>query len=81
MTRQEIQEEKNSVQRSILEAEAHLASTDYIAAKIAEGKATKAEYQTQINERQSCRDTINAAKARIAELDAMVPEDEEEPEL
>ena len=81
MTRQEIQEEKNSVQRSILEAEAHLASTDYIAAKIAEGKATKTEYQAQISERQNCRDIINASRARIAELDAMVPEDEEEPGL
>ena len=80
MTRQEIQEEKNSVQRTILEAEAHLASTDYIAAKLAEGKATKAEYKDEIDARQQCRDVINASKARIAELDAMIPDDEE-PEL
>ena len=80
MTRQEIQEEKNSVQRTILEAEAHLASTDYIAAKLAEGKATKTEYRDEIDARQQCRDVINASRARIAELDAMVPDDEE-PEL
>lgn len=62
----------------MFDAEAHLASTDYIAAKIAEGKATKAEYSEQIAARQESRDVINASRARIAELDAMVPEDEEE---
>ena len=76
MTRQEIQEEKNSVQRTILEAEAHLASTDYIAAKIAEGKATKTEYKDEIDARQQCRDVINAANERIKELDGTIPEDE-----
>ena len=76
MTRQEIQEEKNTVERTILEAEAHLASTDYIAAKIAEGKATKTEYKDEIATRQQCRDNINAARARIAEIDAMVPDDD-----
>jgi len=62
----------------MFDAEAHLASTDYIAAKIAEGKATKAEYSEQIAARQESRDVINASRERIAELDAMVPEDEEE---
>ncbi len=78
MTRQEIIEQKNIAQREILEAEAHLASTDYIAAKLAEGKATKTEYKDKIDARQGCRDTINAAKARIAELDAMTPDGDEE---
>ena len=81
MTRQEIIEQKNIAQREILEAEAHLASTDYIAAKLAEGKATKAEYKDEIDTRQGCRDAINAAKARIAELDAMTPDDDEEPAI
>ena len=80
MTRQEIIEQKNIAQREILEAEAHLASTDYIAAKLAEGKATKTEYK-EIDARQGCRDAINAAKARIAELDAMTPDDDEEPAI
>lgn len=62
----------------MFDAEAHLASTDYIAAKLAEGKATKAEYSEEIAARQECRDAINASRARIAELDAMVPDDEEE---
>lgn len=81
MTRQEIIEQKNIAQREILEAEAHLASTDYIAAKLAEGKATKAEYKDEIDTRQVCRDAINAARARIAELDAMTPDDDEEPAI
>lgn len=81
MTRQEIIEQKNIAQREILEAEAHLASTDYIAAKLAEGKATKAEYKAEIDARQGCRDAINAAKARIAELDAMTPDDDKEPAI
>ena len=46
----------------ILDREARLSSTDYIAAKIAEGKATKAEYKDQIAERQGWRDDINAAQ-------------------
>ena len=81
MTRQEIIEQKNIAQREILEAEAHLASTDYIAAKLAEGKATKTEYKEEIDARQGCRDAINAAKACIAELDAMTPDDDEEPAI
>ena len=81
MTKQEIIEQKNIAQREILEAEAHLASTDYIAAKLAEGKATKMEYKDKIDVRQGFRDAINAAKARIAELDAMIPDDDEEPAI
>ena len=61
----------------MFDAEAHLASTDYIAAKIAEGKATKDEYGEQIAARQECRDTINASRARIAELDAIETEPDE----
>ena len=61
----------------MFDAEAHLASTDYIAAKLAEGKATKAEYSEQIAARQECRDTINASRERIAELNKLTPDDEE----
>ena len=59
-------------------AEANLASTDYIAAKIAEGKATKEEYADKIAERQVWRDTINSAREEIARLEAIEPEDDEE---
>ena len=65
----------------ILDREARLSSTDYIAAKIAEGKATKTEYKDQIAERQGWRDDINAAQAEIERLEAIEVEDEEREKL
>ena len=55
----------------ILDREAKLTSTDYIAAKIAEGKATKTEYSAKIAERQQWRNDINAAQEEIARLEAI----------
>lgn len=55
----------------ILDREAKLTSTDYIAAKIAEGKATKTEYSAKIAERQQWRNDINAAQEEIARLEAV----------
>lgn len=60
----------------IRDREARLSSTDYIAAKIAEGKATKTEYKAKIDERQSWRDEINAAQEEIARLNAIEPEED-----
>lgn len=60
----------------IRDREGRLAATDYIAAKIAEGKATKTEYKAKIDERQGWRDEINAAQDEIARLEAE-PIDEE----
>lgn len=65
----------------ILDREARLSSTDYIAAKIAEGKATKTEYKDQIAERQGWRDDINAAQAEIERLEAIEVEEEEGGEI
>ena len=76
MTRQEIQDQKNIAQREILEAEAYLSRTDYIAAKLAEGAAEKSEYQEELSRRQECRDTINREKVLIAELNEIIPEEE-----
>lgn len=76
MTKQEIQDRKNIAQREILEAEAYLSRTDYIAAKLAEGAAEKSEYQEKLSMRQECRDVINRENALIAELDKIVPEEE-----
>lgn len=76
MTRQEIQDQKNIAQREILEAEAYLSRTDYIAAKLAEGAAEKSEYQEELSRRQECRDIINREKVLIAELDEVIPEEE-----
>ena len=84
MTREEKQRLLNEQHNIIHDREAHLKATDYIAAKIAEGKATKTEYKEQIDQRQQWRDDINAANDRIQELEAVVPtpsdEDTEIPE-
>lgn len=46
-------------QNEIAELKAKLAQTDYIAAKIAEGAATKEEYAAEIAQRQAWRERIN----------------------
>ena len=70
----------NKQQSIILDREAKLTSTDYIAAKIAEGAATQEEYADKITERQRWRDDINAAKDEIARLEAIEPDPEPTPE-
>ena len=79
MKQAEIIEAINAQQSIILDREARLTATDYIAAKIAEGKATKTEYAAQITQRQQWRDDINAANAEIERLKALEP-DPDEPE-
>lgn len=79
MKKSEIIDAINVQQTIILDCEAKLSSTDYIANKIAEGKATKTEYKDQIAERQDWRDGINAAKEEISRLEAIEPEEEEMP--
>lgn len=76
MTKAKIIELINEQNTIVLDREAKLTSTDYIAAKIAEGKATKAEYAEKIAERQAWRDDINAAKEEIARLEAIDPDPE-----
>ena len=78
MKQAEIIEAINAQESIILDREAKLSSTDYIAAKIAEGKATKTEYAEKIAVRQTWRDDINAANAEIERLKAMEPEPEYE---
>ena len=74
MTKFEIQAAINAQQSIILDREGKLSSTDYIAAKIAEGKATKSEYAEKIAERQQWRDDINAANDEIERLKALDPD-------
>lgn len=80
MTVFEIQEAINAQQTIILDREGKLTSTDYIAAKIAEGKATKEQYAEKIAERQAWRDDINAANDEIERLKALEPDPEPQPE-
>jgi hypothetical protein len=79
MKQSEIIEAINAQQSIILDREGHLTTTDYIAAKIAEGKATKDEYADKIAERQQWRDDINAANAEIERLRAIENDSEDEP--
>ena len=79
MKKYEIDALINEQQTIILDREGKLTSTDYIAAKIAEGKATKSEYADKIAERQGWRDDINAAKAEIERLEAIEPEEDLKP--
>ena len=79
MKQAEIIEAINAQQSIVLDREGKLSSTDYIAAKLAEGKATQEEYADKIVERQQWRDDINAANAEIERLKALEPEPEDEP--
>ena len=79
MKQAEIIEAINAQQSIILNREGRLTATDYIAAKIAEGKATKTEYADKIAQRQTWRDDINAANAEIERLKALEPEPEDVP--
>lgn len=81
MKKYEIDALINEQQTIILDREGKLTTTDYIAAKIAEGKATKTEYADKIAERQQWRDDINAAKDEIERLEAIEPDPEEKPEI
>ena len=81
MKESEIIDAINAQQHIILDREAKLTATDYIAAKIAEGKATKTEYADKIAERQQWRDDINAADDEIARLEALEPDPEPGPEF
>lgn len=80
MKKYEIDALINEQQTIILDREGKLTSTDYIAAKIAEGKATKTEYADKIADRQGWRDDINAAQSEIDRLKALEPDPEEKPE-
>ena len=81
MKKYEIDALINEQQTIILDREGKLSSTDYIAAKIAEGEATKSEYADKIAERQQWRDDINTAKDEIERLEALEPEPEDVPEM
>lgn len=79
MKQSEIIEAINTQQSIVLDREARLTATDYIAAKIAEGKATQEEYADKIAQRQTWRDDINAANSEIERLKVLEPDPEDEP--
>lgn len=77
MTRQEIEDRRNVLYSLVRDREAKLNETDYVAAKIAEGAATKEEYAAVLSRRRAWRGEINEAEAGVAALDAEIPEDED----
>lgn len=56
------------------ELQSFLNSTDYVAAKLAEGVATKEEYSDVLQQRAEARDRINALRATQATLTAKIEE-------
>lgn len=76
MKRQEIEDKKNVLFSLILDREAKLKETDYVAAKIAEGAATPEEYAKVLAERRKARKEINEAQAEIAGLENVAIEEE-----
>lgn len=81
MTKVEINELINAQHTIILDCESKLRNTDYIANKIAEGKATQEEYAEKIALRQQWRDDINAAQDEIERLEQLEPDPEPEPDI
>ncbi len=77
MTKSDIQSLLNEQHSIILDREAKLKDYDYIGVKIAMGVSKKSDYTEQIAQTEQWRQDINAAQARIAELEAEVSEDEE----
>lgn len=69
MTRQEIEDRKNVLSSLILDREAKLKETDYVAAKIAEGAATPEEYAEVLADRRKARKEINDTQAELEKLD------------
>lgn len=76
MRREEIEDKRNVLASLILEKEARLRESDYVAAKIAEGAATSEEYAEVLAERQKARKAINEAQAEIAKLELVKVEEE-----
>ena len=77
MKRQEIEDRKNALASLILDREAKLKRHDYVSAKIADGRANSDEYLSVIEQKSEWADEINRAKEDLAELDALIPEEEE----
>lgn len=70
------QDEKDldSAKQEEQELQSFLSSTDYVAAKLAEGVATKEEYADVLQQRAEARDRINVLRASQESLTAKIAE-------
>lgn len=76
MTENEKIEQMNGLHSERLDLEARLQSTDYVAAKIAEGSGTVEEYSSVIAKRQGWRKRINEVDEELERLKEMEVEEE-----
>ena len=76
MTRQEIEDSRNTLTSLILDREAKLKEHDYVSAKIADGRATAEEYADVIAAKNKWALEVNEAMAEMARLKDITPEDE-----
>lgn len=81
MTRQDIEDMKNVQYSLIRDREAKLKEHDYVSAKIADGRATKEEYEDIISEKDVWAKQINDARAEIDRLNGIMPEDGDRPPM
>ena len=78
MTRHEIEDRKNALASVILDREAKLKESDYVSAKIADGRATIDEYADVIAQKTAWAKEINDANTEIANLEGVTPEDDDQ---
>ena len=77
MTQQERTEAINGKAAEINELKRKLSATDYVVTRdIEQGIAIPADFK---NERQGWRDDINALEIEIAELEALEPDEDDQP--
>lgn len=80
MTRQEIEERKNTLASLILDREAKLKEHDYVSAKIADGRASAEEYADVITQKTKWAEDVAAAREEMSRL-SVAEADDDSPEF
>lgn len=76
MTRQEIEERKNTLASLILDREAKLREHDYVSAKIADGRASAEEYADVITQKTKWAEEVAAARGEMSRLSVAEADDD-----
>ena len=80
MTRQEIEERKNTLASLILDREAKLKEHDYVSAKIADGRASAEEYADVITQKTKWAEEVAVAREEMRRL-SVAEADDDSPEF
>lgn len=80
MTRQEIEERKNTLASLILDREAKLKEHDYVSAKIADGRASAEEYADVISQKTKWAEEVSVAREEMSRL-SVAEADDDSPEF